>query len=60
MKLDHNDNLIGLAGVYVDDFLIVSPENSSDWAQAKQELRDLYRWGKFERDDFVLCGVRYR
>ena len=60
LKYDHNDNLIGLTGVYVDAFLIAGPENNSDWDQARQELRDLYRWGKGERDDFVLCGVRYR
>ena len=56
---DGND-LIGLCGVYVDDFLIAGQETNPLWQKAKKKLIDLYSWGKWEKRVFHLCGVRYR
>ena len=54
------EELIGLCGVYVDDFLIAGREDDKRWQQAKRKLIDLYSWGKWEKRVFHLCGVRYR
>ena len=54
------NELIGLCGVYVDDFLIAGRESDKRWQQAKTKLIDLYSWGRWERRVFHLCGVRYR
>ena len=57
---DKKGELLGLCGVYVDDFLIAGAEGNQEWEQCLEELKALYRWGKWERDNFTLCGVRYR
>ena len=54
------DNLIGICGVYVDDFIIAGSSNNKKWQTAKAKLKGLYKWGKWESDSFTLCGVRYR
>ena len=56
---DRNE-LIGLCGVYVDDFLIAGRDNDPRWQEAKRKLINLYSWGKWEKRIFHLCGVRYR
>ena len=58
---DNNDGtLIGICGVYVDDFLIAGRKDDPRWHKAKKDLIALYKWGKWEIDTFNLCGVRYR
>ena len=54
------EELLGLCGVYVDDFLIAGREDDKRWQQAKRKLINLYSWGKWEKRVFHLCGVRYR
>ena len=44
--------LIGIIGVYVDDFLIAGDIQDPRWIQAKKALKDLYNWGKMEHDQF--------
>ena len=56
---DQNE-LIGLCGVYVDDFLIAGREDDKRWQQAKKKLINLLSWGRWEKRMFHLCGVRYR
>ena len=54
------NELIGLCGVYVDDFLIAGKDTDKRWQEAKKKLVNLYSWGKWEKRIFHLCGVRYR
>ena len=46
---DENENIIGLCGVYVDDFLIAGDIQSPRWKEAKSKLLKLYQWGKWEK-----------
>ena len=58
--LYQKDELIGICGVYVDDFLIAGKDSNPVWQNAKKKLVDLYTWGKWERRTFHLCGARYK
>ena len=58
LKYD-GDELVGVCGVYVDDFIIAGKHNSKKWQNEREKLRKLYKWGKWETDSFTLCGVRY-
>ena len=39
------NELIGICGVYVDDFIIAGSLNNKKWQLAKANLRKLYKWG---------------
>ena len=58
LKYD-GDELVGVCGVYVDDFIIAGKHNGQKWQIEKDRLKKLYKWGKWETDTFTLCGVRY-
>ena len=60
LKYNKEGKLIGLCGVYVDDFLIAGDPNDKEWQVEKKKLVSLYNWGKWEKGTFNLCGVRYR
>ncbi len=51
--------LVGICGVYVDDFIIAGKKNNPKWQAAKEELKKLYKWGNWEAGSYTLCGVRY-
>ena len=53
------DELIGVCGVYLDDFIIAGKVNDPRWKAAKGKLVGLYKWGKLQTSSFTLCGVRY-
>ena len=40
--LYHKEELIGLCGVYVDDFLIAGSDSNPIWQDAKKKLNNLY------------------
>ena len=52
--------LIGIAGVYVDDFVIAGDITNRQWIAAKDKLVKLYNWGKWDKHQFTLCGVQYQ
>ena len=58
VKYDGNE-LVGIIGVYVDDFIIAGNPKNRKWQDARQKLMNLYKWGKWESSTFTLCGVRY-
>ena len=39
------DELVGICGVYVDDFIIAGKPNNKKWQIEKDRLRKLYKWG---------------
>ncbi len=57
--LYEKDELIGTCGVYVDDFVLAGKTNDPRWRVAKENLKNLYKWGKWQTTSFTLCGVRY-
>ena len=58
LKYD-GEELVGICGVYVDDFIIAGKHNSRKWQIEKDKLKKLYKWGQWETDTVTLCGVRY-
>ena len=52
--------LIGILGVYVDDFIIAGDPADPYWQQANAQLKSLYSWGRWQMNDFTICGVQYR
>ena len=54
------EELIGLIGVYVDDFLIAGVEKDPRWQRIKKDMIALYNWGKWHKGSFELCGVEYK
>ena len=51
--LYQKDELIGICGVYVDDFLIAGKDSNPAWQEAKKKLINLYSWGQWERTFFT-------
>ena len=41
--------LIGICGVYVDDFIVAGKTNDSRWRKAKSALQKLFKWGSGNR-----------
>eukprot|EP00438_Fugacium_kawagutii_P004153 Skav203992 [mRNA] locus=scaffold3297:153239:156406:+ [translate_table: standard] len=50
------DQLIGLAGLHVDDFLVCGDEHDAVFLEAEQKLRASYRWGEWESSSFTFAG----
>ena len=46
------DELIGICGVYVDDFIIGGKDSDQRWQASKKRQKDLYAWGRWERTTF--------
>ena len=58
LKYEGND-LIGVCGAYVADFMLAGKTNDPRWRKAKENLTKLYTWGKWQTNSFTLCGVHY-
>ena len=57
MKFSKPGELIGIVGVYVDDWLIVGNSEHSVWKQAIKQVNELYKWTPWEHSKFVFTGV---
>ena len=57
--LHDGNELIGMCGVYVDDFIIAGKVNDPRWRKAKEDLKKLHKWETWESNTFTLCGVGY-
>ena len=56
---DHTRELIALAAIHVDDFLICGMEGHSKYEGAKQALQAQFKFGKWCEKDFVAgCHLR--
>ena len=55
MYYNKRGEIIGLIGVYVDDFLIAGSKKNPEWQRVKQQVIDLYSWGKWDKSKFSLC-----
>eukprot|EP00435_Cladocopium_sp_Y103_P066005 s182_g28.t1 len=54
--LKEGDEVVGIAGIHVDDFLIGGREDSVVFQNAMKELEQAYRWGKWQHDEFTFAG----
>ena len=59
MLYNEHGALIGLIGVYVDDFLLAGDPKNHEYRDARQRVLDLYTWGKWQTSRFTLCGVEF-
>ena len=49
---------IGYACGHVDDFLFAGREGDPRWQSIEDSIKNRFRWGEWEKDDFIQCGVR--
>ena len=56
-KYVENGVLIGLISGHVDDFLFCGLETCDKWKQLCEEIQKRFKWGLWEKDKFVQCGV---
>ena len=52
-----NHDLLALAVVHVDDFLIAGRHGNSEFQRLRQAMLDLYKWQPWESGKFEQCGV---
>ena len=48
--------VIAIAGVHVDDFLIGGDESNKEYLTAKERLESSFKWGKWEEGQFTFAG----
>ena len=53
----NGDEVVGLAGVHVDDYLIAGKDGNAVFEKAEKSLRDSYNFGKWEPDNFEFAGA---
>ena len=53
---EDDNNVIGAAGIHVDDFLLCGNEQHPKYAQAEKALMSKYKWGKWQTDEFDFAG----
>jgi hypothetical protein len=56
---DHPE-LIGIAGVHADDFLVEGQEDHPKFQEAMAHLEKAYKWGKWEFDSFSYAGCQLK
>ena len=49
--------VVGLISGHVDDFLFTGDEQNAMWQGVVQAIKQRFKWGDWDFDDFVQCGV---
>ena len=49
---------IGVIAAYVDDFLVAGDHTNPDYLALREQIKQIYRWGEWQKGTFVMCGVR--
>ncbi|CAE7039082.1 RE1 [Symbiodinium sp. KB8] len=47
------DQLLGVISGHVDDFLFTGEETNAQWRDAIQKIQSRFKWGDWDKDDFV-------
>lgn len=55
---DETNEVIGAAGLHVDDMLLCGDESRPKFQQAEKELNEAYRWGKWQQGEIEFAGCR--
>ena len=50
--------LQGLVSGHVDDFLFTGNTNHAGWKAVIQSIKDRFKWGDWDKDNFTQCGVQ--
>ena len=56
--VDPKLGLIGLISGHVDDFLFCGRSDCQKWKSLCQQIQQKFKWGTWEYDSFVQCGVK--
>eukprot|EP00435_Cladocopium_sp_Y103_P019899 s669_g4.t2 len=56
--LSDSGELIGVAGLHVDDFLIGGQDGHEKFEAARKALEGAFRWGKWEEESFTFAGCK--
>ena len=48
----------GMISGHVDDFLFGGSEGDTEWQGILQKIREHFKWGDWDKDHFVQCGVQ--
>ena len=57
---DSSDQIVGVAGIHVDDFLIGGNRESPLFLEAEEKLKAAYRWGKWDYQQFTFAGCELK
>ena len=55
--LMNGTELVGLIGVYVDDFLVAGCDDDSIFSAALSKLKGTFQWRTWNEDNFTLTGI---
>ena len=50
--------LRGIISGHVDDFLFAGSDQDQEWQNILAQIKKRFRWGDWEKDDFIQCGVK--
>ena len=53
-----NGDLIGIAGLHVDDFLVAGDDEHPEYKAALKTLQSTYKWGKWQEKEIDFAGCR--
>ena len=53
---DETKDIIAIAGLHVDDFLLGGQEDHPKFNAALKTLQETYKWGKWQQDEFEFAG----
>ena len=54
---EHDNDVIGAAGIHVDDFLLCGNEQHPKYVQAEKALMGKYKWGSGKQMSLILQVV---
>ena len=57
---DRYNRTRGMVAGHVDDFLFSGDEKDKTWMDILRQIKEKFKWGSWEHDDFIQCGVRIR
>ena len=58
--LMEDDQLVAIAGLHVDDFLVAGSQTSQKFLESEQELLKAFRWGKWQTGEFEFAGCELK
>ncbi|CAE7241426.1 RE1 [Symbiodinium sp. CCMP2592] len=50
--------LRGIISGHVDDFLFAGSDHDQEWQEILRKIKERFKWGDWERDEFIQCGVK--
>ena len=55
-----NGRLRGMISGHVDDFLFAGGAEDREWQGILDKIRQKFKWGDWDKDEFVQCGVHIK